>query len=241
MSTLIPTLLSAHQVAYLPWLGYLHRIALSDLFVILDDVQFEKNSFTNRNLVKTAGGAAWLTIPVHLKGHTKSTIRETRVADGTNWARKHWLTLAQGYAKAPFFGAHRDFFEGVFNREWEHLVDINHVLLKYLLHQFGIETPVVYQSKLGVGGEKQELVLNLCRKLQANQFLFGIMGRDYVDRERFLLHGVKPCFHVYTTAPYPQLWGDFIANLSAVDMLFNVPADELHDRLVAGEWQVAKA
>ncbi len=229
-------LLSAHQAAYLPWLGYLHRIHLSDLFVILDDVQFEKNSFTNRNRVKTAGGAVWLTIPVCLKGHTESTIRATEVASNTNWVRKHWLTLAQSYAKAPFFGVHRDFFNSVFNRRWDRLIDINHVLLEYLLRQFGIETPVVYQSKLGVGGQKQELILNLCRQLQADQFLFGIMGRDYVDQELFLAHGVTPSFHAYRTVQYPQLWGEFIANLSAVDMLFNVPTDELHDRLLAGEW-----
>lgn len=233
--------LSAHQTAYLPWLGYLHRISLSDLFVILDDVQFEKNSFTNRNRVKIAAGAAWLTVPVNLKGHISSTIRAIEVANETNWARKHWLTLAQGYAKAPFFGAHRDFFESVFNRSWERLVDINHVTLEYLLRQFEIETPVVYQSKLQVGGQKQELILSLCRKLQADQFLFGIMGREYVDKELFLAHSVTPSFHTYRTVPYPQLRGGFIANLSALDMLFNVPTDELRDRLMAGEWEVVEA
>ena len=95
-------ILSAHQPAYLPWLGYLERISLSDKFVILDQVQFEKNSFINRNKIKIKEDAVWLTIPVNLKNHLEGTIKNTTINTNDKWKIKHWKTIQQNYSKAPF-------------------------------------------------------------------------------------------------------------------------------------------
>lgn len=225
---------SAHQPAYLPWLGYLHRIAISDQFIILDDVQFEKNSYTNRNQVKGPNGAVWLTVPVSLKGHLSAKIRDIKIASDNRWAGKHLKTLNQAYSKSPFFNDHIDFFRTVFEQTWDHIVDINHVVLDYFLEQFAIDTPLVNQSELSLEGKKQELILDLCGKVNAAAFIFGKFGQDYVQREVFAAAGIEIFFHEYSSQPYPQLWGDFIPNLSALDMLFNVPADELNDRLMSG-------
>ncbi len=228
-------IISAHQPAYLPWLGYLHRIALSDKFVILDEVQFEKNSFTNRNRIRGPGGIIWLTVPVRLKGHLASTIRQTKIANDNKWAKKHWKSIQQAYAKAPFFSVHADFFEEIFTQSWSYIAPLNRLILNYLLEQFKIETPLVDQSELRGGGKKQDLILSLCDNLEADTFIFGKCGKDYVNLDKFGAAGITPRFHEYNTLSYPQLWGDFEANLSTVDLLFNVPPDELNDRLFSGE------
>lgn len=228
-------ILSAHQPAYLPWLGYLHRIAISDHFVILDDVQFEKNSFTNRNRINSAGKALWLTVPVHLKGHTSATIADVEIAQNIKWASKHYKSLCQSYQKSPFFSQHKEFFESIYQQRWSSLAELNHTLLTYLLKQFAISTPITMLSDINVQGKKQELILDLCQSLSATTFIFGAQGHDYVDKTLFDEAGVDALFHHYTTPVYQPTNSDFVADLSCVDVLFNFPVDELPQRLLAGE------
>jgi hypothetical protein len=226
-------LISAHQPAYMPWAGYLHRIAISDKFVLLDEVQFEKNSFTNRNRIKTSNGVTWLTVPVSLKGHMTGTIRDVKIASGNNGLKKQWKTIQQAYAKSPYFKIHKFFFENVFIQEWQDLSLLNQTILDYLLIQFEIDTPLLFLSEMSIEGKKQDLILNICKVLGAEKFIFGGHGRDYVDTKHFKDAGVLPYFHEYNTLPYSQLWGEFEENLSVIDMLFNVHPDELRRQLFA--------
>ena len=226
-------IISAHQPAYLPWAGYLHRIAISDKFVILDEVQFEKNSFTNRNRIKTSNGVTWLTVPVSLKGHISGTIREVKIASSNNGLKKQWKTIQQAYAKSPYFEVHKKFFENIFTQKWESLSLLNQAILDYLLIQFEIDTPLFLLSEMSIEGRKQDLILNICKTLNANGFIFGGHGRDYVDIKYFEDFGVLPNFHKYNTVPYPQLWGKFEENLSVIDMLFNIHPSELRNHLFA--------
>jgi hypothetical protein len=98
-------ILSAHQPAYLPWLGYFDKIARADVFVYLDTVQFEKNSFINRNRIKTPQGAQWLTIPVKMKDHLSATLRDTEIECVQPWGSKHLKTIRMNYSRAEFFDA----------------------------------------------------------------------------------------------------------------------------------------
>jgi hypothetical protein len=96
-------ILSIHQPGYMPWLGYFYRIAQSDRFVYLDTVQFERNSFINRNRIKTAKGPMWLTVPVCLQDHFGKTIAETEIDARQDWKRKHLRSIEQSYARAAGF------------------------------------------------------------------------------------------------------------------------------------------
>ena len=211
--------LSAHQPAYLPWLGYFNKIARADLFVILDDVQFEKNSFINRNKIKTSQGAQWLTIPVKTKGHMEKTIRETEI-NGDAWQRKHHLGLEQSYHRAPYFEGTMDVLKWNYYSPLRDLGEL-YPMISRLCALIGIATPIRLQSRVGVGGVKQAQILALCREFGADRFLFGSQGRGYVDVERFRAEGVEPEYQDYQTPEYPQLYGDFIGDLSVVDALFN--------------------
>jgi hypothetical protein len=209
-------ILSAHQPAYLPWPGYFDKINKSDAFVILDDVQFERNSYINRNKIRVGNEAHWLTIPVHIGGHTTSTIRETRIDNGRDWKRKHWETIRHNYSRSPYWN---DVADRVHDEVMSTRATIDDVWRG--LNLLPLTTPIYRQSVLGITGEKQELIVNLCKHFNADAFLFGRNGRDYVDEEYFKSKGITPLFQEYEYPVYKQ-WGDvFVPGLSIIDMLFN--------------------
>ena len=218
-------ILSAHQPAYLPWLGYFHKIAVSDVFVIVDDVQFEKDSFINRNYIKTPKGPICLTVPVSTKGHLEGSIMDTEISNEKPWARKHWKSILHSYAKAPYFKKYCDFFENLYMKEWKMLVDLLDFMLDFFLKEVGIKTPIVKKSSLGVCGYKQEMVLNLSEHFKADIFLFGRLGKDYASEGLFAANGVKAVFQEYKHPVYKQLGDGFTPNISIIDLLLNVGPD----------------
>lgn len=215
-------ILTAHQPAYLPWLGYFHKIAISDTFIILDDVQFEKNSFINRNKIKTPQGAIWLTVPVLTIGHTQKVILDIEINNTVDWRSKHWKSIYLNYKKAPYFYKYSDFFEDLYKKEWKKLTELLSYTLRFFVQELKINTKIYRQSDLGIHERNQQLILNLCQHFNAQIFVFGILGKNYADIDSFKKSGIKVIFQDYNHPIYPQLWGNFICNLSIADFLFNV-------------------
>ena len=215
-------ILTAHQPAYLPWLGLFHKIAISDAFVILDDVQFEKNSFTNRNKIKTSQGAIWLTVPILISGHLNKSIKDIEINNKEDWRDKHWKGLYMNYKKAPYFSKYSGFFEDLYKKEWLKLFDLLAPTMEFLLKELNIQTKVYFQSKLNISSKKEELILDLCKHFNADLFIFGALGKNYADSALFESKGVKLYFQDYVHPTYPQLWGEFLPYMSIVDLLFNV-------------------
>lgn len=215
-------IVSINQPAYLPWLGYFHRIAKSDLHIVLDHVQFEKNSFTNRNKVRTAQGSTWLTVPVATKGKFGNLpINELEIADD-RWRAKHWQTLKMNYSRGAHFRAHADFFEAIYASEWRKLDDLMDRITTYVLREaLRIEAKVVRSSTLKARGTKSELVLNLCREVGANAYLSGPLGRNYLDESSFREAGIEVRYHDYAHPVYPQVYAGFEPYMAIVDLLFN--------------------
>ncbi len=215
-------IVSINQPAYLPWLGYFHRIAVSDAHVVLDHVQFEKNSFTNRNKIRTPDGSCWLTVPVMTSGRFGDLpINQIEIANNQGWAAKHWKSLRLNYAKAPYFGQHAPYFEGVFSRPWHRLSDLAGDITAYLLDAFSIRTKMHTSSQMSASGKKDELVLNLCRELGASVYLSGPLGRNYLREEMFHEAGIEVRYDDYRHPEYPQVHRGFEPYMAAVDLLFN--------------------
>ena len=215
-------IVSINQPAYLPWLGYFHRIAVSDLHIVLDHVQFEKNSFTNRNKVRTREGWCYLTVPVKTKGRFGDLpIHRLEIANETPWAKKHWDGLRFNYAKAPHFARHAPFLEAVYARRWDYLMDLMRETNAYFLDAFGIKTPLLFSSQMGVEGAKDMLVLNLCRAAGATTYLSGPLGRDYLREERFAEAGIAVRYDDYEHPVYPQAFPGFEPRMAALDLLLN--------------------
>jgi len=222
-------IVSMNQPAYLPWLGYFHRIAISDVHVVLDHVQFEKNSFTNRNRIRTAGGTTWLTVPVLTSGRFGSlAINTLEIDQRSAWGQKHWRTIEQNYRKAPFFAQHAAFFQTVYRKDWRLLSDLCRVLTEYLLDALGISTPLRYSSTMEPEGVKDMLVLSLCKRAGADTYLSGPLGRNYLRESLFSEGGVTVRYHDYHHPHYPQLGPrPFDASMSVIDLLFNCGPESL--------------
>lgn len=231
-------MISINQPAYLPWLGYFHRIALSDAHVVLDTVQFEKNSFTNRNKARKAQGWAWLTVPVKTADRFGSlAIVNVEIANDRPWADKHWATLRLNYAKAPFFRDHASFFEDVYHRAWFKLQDLAWTITEYLLHAFEIRTPIHFSSQMNAIGKKDELLLNLCREMNASAYLSGSLGRNYLREDLFTDEAISVQYHDYEHPTYKQTYPGFEPYMSALDLLFNLGPGS-RDVLMANQAQV---
>lgn len=212
-----------HQLDYLPWLGFFHKASLADVFVALDDVQFEKNSFTNRNKIKTSGGWAWMTVPVLSDRHFKERrIKDCRIDATKGWRKKHQLSLMMNYAKSEHFGKYMPFFEGMYSREWESLAELNFFALKWLFGELGIKAKLIRASEIGGDfGKKSDLVLNICKELGADAYVSGTLGKDYLDVESFRKNGIEVVYQEYEHPEYGQLWGPFEPCMSVVDLIFN--------------------
>jgi hypothetical protein len=223
-------LVTIHQPHYLPWLGYLHRMAQADLFILLDHVQFERGNYQNRTRIRVNNGVNsaphWLTVPVEQHSQ-KERIADKRVENRLDWARAHFETLRRSYGSAGYFGAYAADLRAVYSTQWERLADLNDALLEILRRAFDIRTPLLKSSTLGVGGQKSELVLNLCRAVGAKALLVGLGGsRAYLDRAAFAEAGIELRFQEFTHPQYVQRAHGakatpFTPGLSAVDLLFN--------------------
>lgn len=209
------------QSNYIPWKGYFDLIRSVDEFVLYDDMQYTKNDWRNRNLIKTQNGPAWLTIPVRQESLAQ-TIRETRIAD-PRWATRHWKSIAQNYARAAYFPEYRDFFEELYRtaRE-EYLSEVNRRFLVAINSLLGISTTIRCSSEFTLAPGKSERLLELCKTLGATTYLSGPAARDYLDVAIFTETGIEVEWMDYSGYPeYPQLFPPFAHGVSIVDLLFN--------------------
>lgn len=217
-------IVAIHQPHFLPWLGYLHRMAQADLFVLLDHVQFERRNYQNRTMIRLDDEARWLSIPVVQRSQKERIVEKLvdNTLDGSKWwAPNHFATLRHAYRAAPFFGNYS--FKQLFDTRWERLVDLNQAALEILRDAFGIATRLLKSSELQVDGARGDLILNICRAVGADTLLAGFGGsRGYLDAEAFASAGVRIVFHEFRHPVYPQCGkAPFIKGLSAIDMLFN--------------------
>jgi hypothetical protein len=216
------TTLVVLQPSYLPWLGYFDQMRKADIFVWYDDVQFDKNGWRNRNRIKSPKGPLWLTVPVRHKGRTFQPINAVEIDNRQSWRRKHLLSVEQLYARAPFSATILPGLAETLNRPWQRLVDLDIATTEWMAEQFSIVTPRYRASQLEVAGDRNGRLIGLCRHFQATRYLSGDSARDYLDVGRFETAGIEVVWHSYQHPHYPQLHGDFVPYLSALDLLLNV-------------------
>ena len=214
-------IVSINQPAYLPWGGYFDRIAKSDLHVVLNHVQFEKNSLVNRNRVLGKGGPAWLTVPVRTKGRFGELAIDTVEIDNSQrWVGKHLKTLQACYGKTCGFDLVYSDLEAVLKQEHRTLASLCAATTAKLMAALEVDVPMVYSRETGITTAKSQLVLDICRHVEATTYLSGPFGRDYLDLEAFAAAGIAVEFHSWAPEPYDQ-GGDgiFDPKVSVIDVL----------------------
>jgi hypothetical protein len=215
-------IISANQPFFCPYPGFFYKAYLSDIFVILDEVQFpRRTTWISRNRFKNDQGALWLTIPVWKKGLGLQNINQVNICYEGRWPRKHLESLKTAYGNAPYLGDHLSFVEEMFSRRFTRLVDLNLAIITYLMNCLKIDTKVLLLSELGVSARGTQLLIEICQALGASVFLVQSQAKKHFDAQLFQRKGIELRHCKYAASVYPQLWGDFLADLSTFDLVFN--------------------
>lgn len=220
-------IVAAHQPNFIPWLGYFDKMRKADLFIVVDHVQMERQSFQNRVRIKTGEGARWITVPVVQESRSER-IMDKRIDNSRTgrfrWSRKMFLTLKYAYQSAPHFRDYEAALAAIFESRWERLSDLNGRLIGFCREALDIRTPLLASSTLSIAGAKSDMVLNMCREAGATAYLAGDgASRRYLDVDAFERAGIRVIWQEFEHPRYVQhpSSGVFIPNLSAFDLLFN--------------------
>lgn len=223
-----------HQPQYFPWPPYVHKVLSADIFVYLDSVQFSKNGVQNRNQIKTAHGPLWLTIPV--RNHLGQLLKDTRVAE-PGATRKHWKTIKTSYARTSGFARWGPELEQLLDRDYELLAEPAIASTEWMLSKLNIRSERIKASEIdGVSGEASKLIASICGKLGATTYLTGTGALAYLDERDFAEIGCELRVQQWRPFSYEQVNGEFVPDLSALDLLLNCP-DQAADLInAAGTW-----
>lgn len=218
------------QPTYLPWIGYFDLMDQVDIFVFLDDVQFSKQSWQQRNRIKTPNGPMWLTVPVFSKGvrTEDKTIMEIYISDNKFW-EKHAKAIKINYSKAEFLEHYFDGLVNIISKNTTKLVDLNVELIKYIKDLLSIKTQLVRSSELNVKGVRSEKLAKICEKLGVKTYISPIGSIKYLleELEEFKARNINVLFHNYEHPFYKQLYGDFLPYMSVIDLIFNEGRDSI--------------
>jgi hypothetical protein len=210
------------QSMYFPWVGFLEQILLADVFVLYDDVQFSKGSFTNRVQIKTATGSSWLTLP--LSGlRLGQKINEVQLNNEKNWRRAHRDKLHQAYSKAPFLKEMLDLVDRVFAEPCTSLSELSYRSIFEVAKYFDLTVNLVQFNSvdLGVAGGGSQRVLDIMRRLGGDTYITGHGAKKYLDHQAFEKNGIDVRYMNYQCVPYPQLYGKFTPYVSSLDLIAN--------------------
>ena len=220
-------IVAAHQPHYLPWLGYLDKLAKADRFVLMDDLQYEDQNFQNRQRVKLDQGPHWLVVPL-VRGAQSERILDKRIDNSArgrhHWQARTWRTLVVHYGRSPHFHAYARDLEHVFTRRWEWLLDLQLHTLALACGWLGIATPIVRASTLNLRGAKTERIADFCQKLGAKIYLTGGGGSTgYLDTGALAARGITTVWQKFEHPRYPQRYPacGFVSHLGFLDLVLN--------------------
>ena len=200
-------------------MGFFKKIQSCDIFVFLDDVQFEKNDWDNRNKIKTSEGVMWLTVPVVHKFGQK--LNEIKIANNGNWKDKHRKAIKLNYQKSRFFENYWTEIDDILAKEWDTLIDLNFILINYFSSKMGINTKTIRSSELKIKNSGSERLLEICKNVSADTYLSGELGKNYLDEEIFRQSKINIIYEKFQHPIYTQLGNIFQSNMSIIDLLFN--------------------
>ena len=218
--------IAIHQPQFLPWLGYVDKLRRSQIFCLLDTVQYKKNEFQNRNRIKTAQGWQWLTVPVTYRYPQR--INEVGVNQTVDWQRKHLQALMTHYRKTLFFRTYIDDFEEFYAQPFTHLAEANVASIRLLMKLLQLECDLVLASSLPIQTDHPTgRLAEVCRVLGGSIYLSGRDGAKYMELDVFRAYQIQVRFQNFMHPIYPQPYGRFEPNLSALDLLFNCGPNSL--------------
>lgn len=222
-------IVTIHQPDFLPWLGFFDRWQKSDLFIVLDDVQFLRRGWHHRDKIKAPNGIQWLTVPVIKKGRYHQLINEVEIDNNDNWRQKHLKTLKFSYSKGPNIERIFNCIEKIYGLKHKLLIDFNMDLLKFCADILEIKTSVVLASTFSVKSKSSQRLVDLVKVVGGDKYLTGSASKAYLNEKAFEEAGIKVCWQKFDHPEYPQLYGGFKKMLSVLDFL--IMASDEHVKL----------
>ena len=210
-----------HQLQYWPGLRFFAKMRAADIFIYLDDVQFEKREFQNRNRLRAARGWQYLTAPVVSKGRFSQKINEVEMDNSAAWREEHLRAIKLNYARAPFFKEQLPALEELYARDYRLLADLAGATADFLRDGFGIKTPVKFSSEFAVNETASARLAKLCAAAGADEYLSGAGAKAYLDPGVFSFAGIKLSWQDFKPREYPQAFPGFEPDMSALDLLLN--------------------
>lgn len=218
-------IISIHQPDFLPWLGFFNKVRLSDLLVIGDHVQYRNKGYQNRNRIKTVKGAQWLTVPVvHDWGQAINEVHIlNKEQNGGIWSDLHLRTLEVNYSKAPYYDKYIGIFEKIYKKRIELLAESNLEFLNAVFSILGINVPIKKTSEANLKNSKTDLIIEICKAINADAYLSGMGGAKYMEKELFTQNGIQILYNNYEHPTYNQQFMKlgFQPNMSVIDLIFN--------------------
>lgn len=209
-----------HQPNFIPWIGYFYKIYRSDIFVLLNDVQFVKNSYADRNSIKTSNGCCYLKLPLEIPSHT-TNYNEIRIKHELNWKDKQLKTIEMNYKKAPFFKEVFSDVEMWFSSEEKMLDKFNSKIIMDISKKLNFSTEFVYSGDFHILDKSTDRLIDIIKLCGGDAYFSGMGGTKYQEEERYKEEKIKLIYTDFTYPEYPQLWKGFEKNLTVLDILFN--------------------
>ena len=211
-----------HQPNYFPYPGFFHKLTLADIFVVLDDVQYQYDH-TNRNKIITRDGN-WTRIIIPTKReHKFSPINQVEIDNKLNWREANREKIFESYTDAPFFNLYRNYLDDLYKQKWDMLFEINFETIKKVLEWLGIKITLVRSSELNISDTATERLVKICKATGADAYVSGLGGKQYLNEKLFSDNKISLEYQNYATVTYPQhLSNKFVPNLSILDLLMNV-------------------
>jgi hypothetical protein len=231
--------IAIHQPQYFPWPPYVHKVMSADIFVYLDTVQFSKNGVQNRNQIKTSRQAQWLTVAV--KHELGQSILDTQLADA-NVGVKHWKTLQANYARTPGFQRWKDELHDLLHQEFRTLDEIAIASTEWMIDKLGISNKRLRASEIPkTHGRASELVASICEVLEGDRYLTGTGALAYLQADDFKRIDCEVLVQRWQSFSYQQPHGDFVSDLSTLDLLLNEPDKAEALISAAGSWEALES
>ncbi len=208
-----------HQPDFAPYLGFFHRLLMADHFIILDDAQFIKGGWQNRDRIKGKQGPAWLTLSIVKK--FPQQINEVMLDSKGQWIDDNLNLLHDSYVHSTCFDEVFTRVEAIYRSGHQKMIELNVAMLQLAFEYFGIAIPLSYASQYAVTGKSSARLVGLVKATGGDNYLTGTGSRDYLDEALFNEAGIKVEWQQFKHPVYPQLHGGFEPMLSCLDIMFN--------------------
>ncbi len=217
--------IAIHQIQYMPGPRFFNKMRKADLFILLDDVQYEKREFQNRNKIRAKEGWQYLTIPVIVKGLSHQLIKDVEINKTYSWQEEHLKAIKSNYGKAAYFKKYITELEDFYSLKYEKLLKPALWSIEFLKLIFDIKTPMVLSSDFSTKSSSSQRLIDLCKEAGGSEYISGAGGKDYLDEDLFIKNGIKLDYQKFKYPFYKQVYDGFENNLSALDIVLNCGPD----------------